>query len=64
MTLGSKNDYFNSVRVWKEKYNSKIATSLIVLGNSDKAEYAYDAIVNYRSKAIPIPKKILKKTKK
>lgn len=65
-TLGSKVGYFESVREWKEKYNTKIATSLIVLNDSDKLEYGYDAIVTYWVKVLTTPranKKLLGKTK-
>lgn len=64
-TLGSKADYFESVKEWKEKYNSKIATSLIVLNDSDKEEYGFDAIVTYWVKVLTprANKKLLEKTK-
>jgi hypothetical protein len=63
-TLGSKIDYFNDVREWREKYNSKIATSLIVLDDNDKAEYGYDAIVTFWVKIYnPKTKRALKQTK-
>lgn len=63
-TLGSKIDYFNDVREWREKYNSEIATSLIVLDDNDKAEYGYDAIVTYWVKVYnPETKRALKQTK-
>lgn len=45
--LGSKSDYFNRVRVWKEKYNSRIATWLHVINEKDKLKYGYDAVVDY-----------------
>lgn len=64
-TLGSKVDYFESVKEWKEKYNTKIATSLIVLNDSDKEEYGFDAIVTYWVKVLTprANKKLLEKTK-
>ncbi len=63
-TIGSKTAYFNSVREWKEKYNSKIATSLIVLDEDEKKEYGYDAIVTYWVKVYNINrKKVLKLAK-
>jgi hypothetical protein len=63
--LGSKSAYFNDIKKWKETYNSKIASSLIVLSEQDKAEYGYDAILTYWVKVIT-PKgnqKVLKRTK-
>lgn len=64
-TLGSKVDYFECVKEWKEKYNTKIATSLIVLNDSDKEEYGFDAIVTYWVKVLTprANKKLLEKTK-
>ena len=50
--LGSKRAYFNNIKKWKETYNSKIASSLIVLSERDKAEYGYDAILTYWVKVI------------
>ena len=63
--LGSKTDYFENVREWKEKHNSKIATSLIVLNDKDKLEFGYDAIVTYWVKVLTpkATKKLLKQTK-
>lgn len=63
--LGSKTDYFENVREWKEKHNSKIATSLIVLNDNDKLEFGYDAIVTYWVKVLTpkATKKLLKQTK-
>lgn len=63
--LGSKSAYFHDIRKWKETHNSKIASSLIVLNEQDKAEYGYDAILTYWVKVIT-PKgtqKILKRAK-
>lgn len=51
-TLGSKSAYFYDIKKWKETYNSKIASSLIVLSERDKAEYGYDAILTYWVKVI------------
>jgi len=51
-TLGSKSAYFYDIRIWKETYNSKIASSLIVLSEQDKTEYGYDAILTYWVKVI------------
>ena len=51
-TLGSKSAYFYDIRKWKETYNSKIASSLIVLSEQDKADYGYDAILTYWVKVI------------
>lgn len=63
-TLGSKIEYFKDVREWKEKYNDKIATTLIVLDDSEKSEYGYDAIVTYWVKVYnPKRKKVLEQTK-
>lgn len=63
--LGSKTDYFDNVREWKEKHYSKIATSLIVLNDNDKLEYGYDAIVTYWVKVLTprATKKLLMQTK-
>ena len=44
---GSKSTYFDDVKEWRLRYNGKIAASLIVLDESDKAEYGYDAILTY-----------------
>lgn len=46
-TIGTKIDYFNDVREWKNKYNDKIATYLVVLDNDEALEYGYDAIITY-----------------
>lgn len=63
-TLGSKIEYFKDVREWKEKYNDKIATSLIVLDDSEKLEYGYDAIITYWVKVYnPKRKRVLEQTK-
>jgi hypothetical protein len=63
-TLGSKIEYFNDVREWKEKHNDKIATSLIILNDSEKSEYGYDAIVTYWVKVYnPKRKRVLEQTK-
>ncbi len=64
--LGSKTEYFDNVREWKEKHNSKIATSLIVLNDNDKLEYGYDAIVTYWVKVLTpkATKKLLEQTRK
>lgn len=59
-TLGSKSAYFDDVKEWKTKYNSKIATSLIVLEESDKIKYGYDAILTYWVKILISPKGIKK----
>lgn len=62
--LGSKNAYFDDVKEWKARYNSKIASSLIVLDESDKMEYGYDAILTYWVKIYnPKAKRVLKQTK-
>ncbi len=63
--LGSKIIYFNNIKEWKEKYNSRITTDLILLNDTEKLEYGYDAIVTswvkiYTPKA---NKKLLEKTK-
>ena len=55
-TLGTKNAYFDDVKEWKVKHNSKIATSLIVLDESDKMKYGYDAIITYWVKVLISPK--------
>lgn len=63
--LGSKINYFNNIKEWKEKYNSRITTDLILLNDTEKLEYGYDAIVTYWVK-IYTPKankKLLEKTK-
>jgi hypothetical protein len=63
-TLGSKIEYFKDVREWKEKYNDKIATSLIVLDDFEKSQYGYDAIVTYWVKVYnPKRKRVLEQTK-
>lgn len=63
-TLGSKIEYFKDVREWKEKYNHKIASSLIVLDDSEKSEYGYDAIVTYWVKVYNSKRKrVLEQTK-
>ncbi|MDR2084175.1 MAG: hypothetical protein LBP67_04195 [Bacteroidales bacterium] len=51
-TIGSKNAYFDNIKEWKVKHNSKIATSLIVLADSDKMKYGYDAILTYWVKVL------------
>ena len=63
--LGSKSAYFNDIKKWKETYNSKIASSLIVLNGQEKAEYGYDAILTYWVKVITpkTNKKVLKRAK-
>ena len=55
-TLGSKNAYFDDVKEWQIKHNSKIATSLIVLDERDKMKYGYDAILTYWVKVLVSPK--------
>ena len=63
-TLGSKIDYFDDVRKWKENSNSHIATSLHVLSEKEKIKYGFDAILTYWVKVFPLKtKKILRKTK-
>jgi hypothetical protein len=63
--LGSKIDYFENVREWKEKHNSTIATSLILLNDTDRLVYGYDAIVTYWVKVLTpkATKKLLNQTK-
>jgi hypothetical protein len=65
-TLGSKIEYFNDVHKWKEIYNDKIATYLVVLDKDEVQEYGYDAIITYWVKIfLKTPKqkkRILKKT--
>jgi hypothetical protein len=46
-TVGSKIDYFNDVRDWKNNNNDKIATYLVVLDKDEAQEYRYDAIITY-----------------
>jgi hypothetical protein len=63
-TLGSKSAYFDDVKEWKTTNNSRIASSLIVLDESDKMQYGYDAILTYWVKILISPKakkKILQK---
>lgn len=63
--LSSKSDYFNDVRKWKEKYNSRISTRLHILQEKDKLKYGYDALVSYWTK-VNTPKstqKVLEKAK-
>ena len=65
-TVGTKSAYFNYVKGWKETYNSRIASSLIVLNESDKDKYGYDAILTYWVKIRISPRaktKILKRAK-
>jgi hypothetical protein len=63
---GSKTDYFDNIREWYEKNNSKIATSLIVLNETERLEYGFDAIVTYWVKVLTpkTTKKLLENTKK
>ncbi len=66
-TIGSKVDYFNDVRAWKEKHNTKIATNLIVLDENEVQKYGYDAIITYWVKLFinsrKQKKRVLEKTK-
>jgi hypothetical protein len=64
-TLGSKIDYFEDVREWKENYHAKVATSLIVLNENDRSKYGYDAVIAYWVKVLApkSTKRILEKTK-
>ena len=63
--LGSKSEYFDKVREWKEKHNAKISTGLFLLDEKQKEEYGYDAIVTYWVKVLTPKsiKKLLEKTK-
>lgn len=66
-TVGTKTDYFNDVREWKDKYNDKIATYLVVLDKDEAQEYGYDAIITYWVKIFintqKQKKRVLEKTK-
>lgn len=66
-TVGSKIDYFNDVRDWKNNYNDKIATYLVVLDKEEAQEYGYDAIITYWVKIFinsqKQKKRVLEKTK-
>jgi len=63
-TIGSKVEYFNNVREWKEKHNAKISTSFFILSEKEKKEYGYDAIITYWVKVFsPNTKRVLKKIK-
>lgn len=66
-TVGTKVDYFNAVREWKEKHNDKIATDLVLLDGDEAQEYGYDAIITYWVKIFintqKQKKRVLEKTK-
>ena len=59
MTLGRKNDYFDSIKRYED---SHIQTGLIVLTEKEKLEYGYDAIIYYWVKLLN-KTKVLKKAK-
>lgn len=63
--IGTKSDYFENIKKWKEIYKSKIATSLIVLNEQEKLECGYDAILTYWVKIITpkVYKKVLLRAK-
>ncbi|GAB4185823.1 MAG: hypothetical protein Kow00108_23270 [Calditrichia bacterium] len=45
-TIGNKKDYFDAIREWKNKYNSRIHTSLIIITEEEKNKSGgYDAIL-------------------
>lgn len=45
--ISSKKEYFNDVKEWREKYGSKVQSSLEILSVEETELYEYDAIVFY-----------------
>ena len=45
--ISSKTDYFNNIKEWQEKYNTKVQTTLNTLSKEEHEEYGYDAIILY-----------------
>lgn len=54
----SKNAYFEDVKFWKENYNNRIATSLIILEEKDRLQYGYDAVITCWMKKVFTPESI------